>query len=83
MSRSKWKGPYIEPRILEIKKQQKYLSVSRNSQITSQFLGLTCNIYNGKKYTKLNITEEMIGHKFGEFSPTRITFQFKKKNKKK
>lgn len=87
MSRSKWKGPYIKPQYLktknQIKKQHTLLLASRNSEVTSQFIGLTFNIYNGNKHTKLNITKEMIGHKFGEFSQTRAIFQFKKKTKKK
>lgn len=86
MSRSKWKGPYIKSQYLktksQIKKSHTLLLASRNSEITSQLIGLTFNIYNGKKHTKLNVTKEMIGHKFGEFSQTRATFQFKKKNKK-
>jgi len=86
MSRSKWKGPYIKSQSLktksQIKKQHAPLPVSRNSEITSQIIGLTFYIYNGKKHTKLNITKDMIGHKFGEFAQTRATFQFKKKTKK-
>jgi small subunit ribosomal protein S19 len=87
MSRSKWKGPYIKSQYLktksQIKKQYTHLIASRNSEITSQFIGLTFNIYNGKKHTKLNVTKDMIGHKFGEFAQTRATFHFKKKSKKK
>ena len=87
MSRSKWKGPYIDPKFLktkdELKKQDNPQIISRNSEIIPKFLGHTFNVHNGKKYIKLNITEEMIEHKFGEFSQTRATFQFKKKTKKK
>ena len=63
--------------------KQKILLISRNSQIVSKFLGLTFNVYNGKNYVELIITENMIGHKFGEFSFTRGKFTFKKKGKKK
>jgi ribosomal protein S19 len=45
-------------------------------------VGLTCNVYSGKKLVKLNLTDEMIGHKAGEFSPTRAKFVYKKKKKK-
>lgn len=87
MGRSKWKGPYINPEFLKEsnteKNQQKTLIVSRNSKIVPKFLGLTFNIHNGKNYTELTITEDMINHKFGEFSFTRAKFSFKKKNKKK
>lgn len=87
MSRSKWKGPYIKPEFLEKKNteknQQKTLIVTRNSEIVPRFLGLTFNIHNGKNYVELTITEDMINHKFGEFSFTRAKFVFKKKSKKK
>lgn len=87
MSRSKWKGPYIKTQYLktedQTKKQHTLLPASRNSEITSQFIGITFNIYNGNKHIKLNVTKDMIGHKFGEFSHTRAIFQFKKKTKKK
>ena len=87
MSRSKWKGPYINPEFLKKrnteKKQQKTLIVSRNSEIVPRFLGLAFNIHNGKNYVELTITEDMISHKFGEFSFTRAKFAFKKKSKKK
>jgi small subunit ribosomal protein S19 len=87
MSRSKWKGPYIKPQHIktkdQIKKQHTHLVASRNSEVTSHFIGLTFNIYNGNKHIKLNVTKDMIGHKFGEFSQTRAIFQFKKKTKKK
>jgi small subunit ribosomal protein S19 len=63
--------------------KQKILLVSRNSQIIPKFLGLTFNVYNGKNYVELIVTENMIGHKFGEFSFTRANFAFKKKAKKK
>ena len=85
MSRSKWKGPYIDSQFLKTrytkKKQYENLFISRNSQILPKFLGLTFNVYNGKKYINLTITENMIGHKFGEFSFTHANFVFKKKKK--
>ena len=44
---------------------------SRRSTILPQFVGLTFGVYNGHKHVPVNVTEDMIGHKFGEFSPTR------------
>jgi ribosomal protein S19 len=46
-------------------------------------VGLTFDIYNGKKYIEVTVTEDMVGHKFGEFSLTRAKFSFKKKKLKK
>lgn len=86
MSRSKWKGPYVDPKNLKkinlTKKQHKTLIITRNSEIIPTFLGLTFTIHNGKNYVKIIITEDMIGHKFGEFSMTRGKFSYKKKKKK-
>ena len=75
-------SPRLGPEFLE-KKQQKTLLISRNSEIVPRFLGLGFNIYNGKNYVGLIVTEDMINHKFGEFSFTRAKFAFKKKKKKK
>lgn len=87
MSRSNWKGPYIHPEDLKsvtrLKKSHITPPMSRSSEIIPKFLGLTFKIPNGKSYIEIEITEEMIGHKFGEFSPTRARFSFKKKSKKK
>nr|BBC77716.1 ribosomal protein S19 [Nitzschia sp. NIES-3576] len=80
MKRSKWKGPLlVKLKDLEIKLPV----LPRNLEITSQVIGLTCNVHTGKKYTKLTISDQMIGHKVGEFVPTRERFEFKKKKKKK
>jgi small subunit ribosomal protein S19 len=57
--------------------------ISRSSEIVPAFLGLTFNVYNGKNYVEIIVTDEMIGYKFGEFSYTRSKFAFKKKDKKK
>jgi ribosomal protein S19 len=85
MSRSKWKGPnIIESENLQtknIKKNQKIISLPRNVEITPKFIGLTTNIHNGKEYQEITVTDDMIGHKFGEFVFTRKKFSFKKKNK--
>jgi small subunit ribosomal protein S19 len=86
MSRVKWKGPYIQKNIIKsilVKKNinKELKTCSRKSIITPKFVGLNFLIYNGKSFLKLKISEEMIGHKLGEFSPTRKQFTFKKKNK--
>ena len=79
MSRSIWKGPFIE--ITLIKKAEKVSKSgrkeviktwSRRSTIIPQFVGLTFGVYNGHKFVPVSITENMVGHKLGEFSPTRI-----------
>ncbi len=78
MARSIWKGPFIDEYLLkkvnklrESGKKEVIKTWSRRSTIIPQFVGLTFGIYNGKKHIPVLISEEMIGHKFGEFSPTR------------
>ena len=79
MARSVWKGPFVEGSL--IKKAEKARQTvrseviktwSRRSTILPQFVGLTFGVYNGRKFIPVNVTEEMVGHKLGEFSPTRI-----------
>ena len=78
MARSVWKGPFVEGSLIE-KAEKARGSVrseviktwSRRSTILPQFVGLTFGVYNGKKFIPVNVTEEMVGHKLGEFSPTR------------
>jgi small subunit ribosomal protein S19 len=77
MKRSKWKGPFIKTKTIS----NKLLLFPRNYEITSKVVGLTCHVHSGKKLVKLSLTDEMIGHKIGEFSPTREKFVFKKKKK--
>lgn len=87
MSRAKWKNPFINIKLLSHlkniesveKKNNEIFTKSRNSIIIPQFVGKIFNIYNGKIFSKLQISEEMIGHKLGEFSPTRKKFSYKKK----
>ena len=78
MARSVWKGPSIDGYLL--KKADKVRASGRNevikiwsrrSTILPQFVGLTFGVYNGHKHIPVNVSEEMIGMKFGEFSPTR------------
>ncbi len=87
MSRSKWKGPYVDTNSLKelqnLKKTYIKTVITRNSKILPKFLEKTFEIYNGKKFTEILVTEEMIGHKFGELSSTRKRFAFKKKKTKK
>ena len=78
MARSVWKGPFVEASL--IKKAERARQTvrseviktwSRRSTILPQFVGLTFGVYNGKKFIPVNVTEEMVGHKLGEFAPTR------------
>lgn len=80
MSRSKWKGPYFKSNDL---KNNKILEFKRNFEIIPIFVGKSVKIHTGKKFVKITLTEDMVGHKIGEFSPTRSKFEFKKKKKKK
>jgi len=81
VARSTWKGPFVDGFLL--KKAEKSRSSGRNeiikiwarrSTILPQFVGLTFGVYNGQKFIPVLVTENMIGHKFGEFSPTRTFY---------
>ena len=81
MGRSVWKGPFVDGYLL--KKAEKVRAGGRNeiirtwsrrSTILPQFVGLTFGVYNGLKFVPVSVTEDMIGHKFGEFSPTRTFY---------
>lgn len=79
MSRSLKKGPFIdfklEKRILEMNQSGKKSVVktwSRRSVISPDFVGHTIAVHNGNKFIPVYITENMVGHKLGEFAPTRI-----------
>jgi ribosomal protein S19 len=78
MKRSSWKGPFVK----KLDFNNKLPLLSRNYDVTSKTIGLTCNVHSGKILVKLTITDTMIGHKVGEFVPTREKFVFKKKKKK-
>ena len=78
MARSVWKGPFVDGYLLT--KVDKVRSSGRNeiiktwsrrSTILPQMVGLTFGVYNGKLFIPVLVTENMVGHKFGEFSPTR------------
>ena len=87
MSRSKWKGPFINTKLFKDIKSTKIKNTIktffRHSEITPGFIGLVFEVSNGKEFSKIEITENMVGFKLGEFSPTRKKFSFKKKKKKK
>ena len=81
MTRSIWKGPFVDGYLL--KKAEKAQSSGRNdvvkiwsrrSTILPQFVGITFGVHNGQKHVPVNVQEEMIGHKFGEFAPTRTYY---------
>ena len=69
MSRSLKKGPFIEPRLLG--RIQKMKTWSRASTIFPEMVGHTIAVYDGRKHVPVYVTESMVGHKLGEFSPTR------------
>jgi len=78
MSRSVWKGPFVDPSLLKkvekLKSQSNPTPIktwSRKSTIIPEFIGISFLIHNGKKFIPIKISEEMVGHKLGEFSPTR------------
>ena len=78
MSRSVWKGPFVDPSLIKkVEKEKNETSRkpiktwSRKSTIIPDFVGVTFLIHNGKKFISITISEDMVGHKLGEFSPTR------------
>jgi small subunit ribosomal protein S19 len=81
MARSVWKGPFVDGYLL--KKAEAVRSSgrkdvvktwSRRSTILPQFVGITFGVYNGRKHIPVLVTEDMVGHKLGEFAPTRTFF---------
>jgi len=77
MSRSSRKGPYVDENILKkiekmkSGKKEPIKTWARASQIAPEFVGLTFMVHNGKKFIEVFISEAMVGHRLGEFSPTR------------
>ena len=78
MARSVWKGPFVDGYLL--KKAERARGTGRNevikiwsrrSTILPQFVGLTFGVHNGQKFIPVLVTENMVGHKFGEFAPSR------------
>ena len=81
MSRSVWKGPFVDGYLLKKAEASSRASRptpiktwSRRSTILPQFVGLTFQVHNGKTFVPVNVSEEMVGHKLGEFAPTRTFF---------
>ncbi|MFC1655566.1 30S ribosomal protein S19 [Patescibacteria group bacterium] len=78
MGRSTKKGPYVDPKLLKKVQnmdgagQKKVIKTwARNSTISPEFVGHTFGVHNGKQHIPVFVTENMVGHKLGEFSPTR------------
>ncbi len=78
MPRSVWKGPFVDGYLLkkaakasEEGSHKPIKTWSRRSTIMPQFVGLTFQVHNGHKFIPVLVDEDMVGHKFGEFSPTR------------
>ena len=81
MARSIRKGPYVEPHLLakveeanRTKSRKVIKTWSRRSTILPEMVGMTFAVHNGKKFIPVFVTENMVGHKLGEFSPTRVFF---------
>ena len=79
MTRSIWKGPFVDLHLLKKAQTAQEASTrtpiktwSRRSTILPDFVGLTFSVYNGRKFVPVSVNEEMVGHKLGEFAPTRF-----------
>lgn len=91
MSRSSWKFSFVENALLQrvlstrLKKGRAFSlkTWSRASTIVPDFVGMRFRLHNGKEFFPLVVTADMIGYKLGEFVPTRVRYEFKKKKKKK
>ena len=88
MSRSNKKGLYVEnslmKKVIFMNKQDKKKSIktwSRKSAIFPEFVGLTFDVYNGRKFEPVFVTSDMVGHKLGEFVPTRVFKEHSSNNK--
>jgi len=78
MARSVWKGPFVDLHLLkkaqdaqEANNNKPIKTWSRRSTVLPDFVGLTFNVYNGHKFIPVSVSEEMVGHKLGEFALTR------------
>ena len=81
MARSVWKGPFVEASLIKKVENTKnnpnrkpIKTWSRKSTIIPDFVGVSFLIYNGKKFIPITVSEDMVGHKLGEFAPTRTFF---------
>ena len=80
MTRSVWKGPFVDVgllrRVIKLKRSgkshQMLKTMSRASAIVPDFIGVTFLVHNGKKYIPVTAVDQMVGHKLGEFAPTRV-----------
>ena len=79
MARSLKKGPFVDPKLIARLKRmsdkgekQVIRTWARSSTITPEFVGFTVAVHNGNKFIPVYVTENMVGHKLGEFAPTRI-----------
>lgn len=79
MSRSRHKGPYVDERLMEKVKtaidrrdKKPIKTWSRRSTIVPEFVGTSFSVHNGKDFLNVFVTENMVGHKLGEFAPTRM-----------
>jgi small subunit ribosomal protein S19 len=79
MGRSLKKGPYVDPRVLErvermngTGRKEPLKTWSRRCDIVPEFVGHTFLVHNGNKFLRVYVTEDMVGHKLGEFAPTRL-----------
>lgn len=78
MSRSSKKGPYVDPKLffkvqtqLESSGSEPIKTWARSCTIVPEFVNLTFMVHDGRKHVKVHVTEDMVGHKLGEFAPTR------------
>ena len=78
MARSVWKGPFVDLSLLRKAQTAQEASTrapirtwSRRSTLLPDFVGLTFSVYNGRKFVPVSVNEDMVGHKLGEFAPTR------------
>ena len=81
MARSSWKGPFVDGYLLKKAdavstsgRKDVIKTWSRRSTILPQFVGLTFGVHNGHKHVPVAVNEDMIGHKFGEFAPSRTYY---------
>ena len=81
MPRSVWKGPFVDGYLLkkagavrDSGRSEAIKTWSRRSTIVPQFVGLNFAVHNGHKFVPVHVSEEMVGHKLGEFSPTRTYY---------
>lgn len=78
MARSVWKGPFVDGFVMRKAEKARAGQVikiwSRRSTILPQFVGLTFGVHNGNKHVPVLVSEDMVGHKFGEFAPSRTYY---------